>query len=78
MKNVVRNYLPQIDLSRCNRCGLCVSDCPEVALIMTPEGPIFKEPIICTYCTSCEKICPLGAIRAPLRIIWGSKSNLSN
>lgn len=62
--------LPSINLSLCTRCNLCVSQCPELALIMTNDGPIFVDLITCSYCGVCEELCPTGAIRAPSSVIW--------
>lgn len=66
--------LPQINFSLCNRCSLCITQCPEDALRMSDQGPIFNDPITCTYCLDCESLCPTGAIRAPLTVTWGTKS----
>jgi len=63
--------LPFINFTRCDLCGKCVAGCPEDALIMTDDGPAFKQPLTCTYCTDCEALCPLGAIRAPMKVTWG-------
>lgn len=65
------NLLPLIDLQLCNRCNDCVSKCPEDALVMNEQGPVFKHPVTCTYCTDCEAVCPTGAIRVPLTVAWG-------
>jgi MinD superfamily P-loop ATPase len=62
--------IPSINLSLCTRCNLCVSQCPENALVMADQGPSFIDPIICTYCGECESLCPTGAIRAPLLVTW--------
>ncbi len=66
--------LPVIDLTKCNRCGVCVQICPTRALALTPQGPIFEDPDACSYCTDCEKMCPQGAIACPFQIGWASKS----
>lgn len=66
--------LPQINLSLCDRCGKCVSECPEKALVMEAQGPTFRQPPTCTYCTDCEQLCPTGAIRAPLTFRWVNPS----
>lgn len=65
---------PGINLSLCNRCTLCAVHCPEDALTMTDQGPVFNIPLTCTYCLVCEGLCPTGAIRAPLSISWGVQS----
>lgn len=61
---------PHINLTLCNHCSLCVTHCPEDALKMTDQGPVFNIPITCTYCLDCENLCPTGAIRAPLAVVW--------
>lgn len=71
---MTQNRLPIINLTRCDRCGKCIAGCPENALIMTDEGPTFANPITCNYCTDCEALCPLGAIRAPMTISWGPET----
>jgi len=63
-------FLPKIDLNRCDRCGACITACPEAALSMTAQGPIINKPLSCTYCTTCEDVCPQKAIRTPLLISW--------
>ncbi len=66
--------IPIINYARCVRCGFCVSTCPEDALQMTEDGPIFNQPITCTFCTACEAVCPQGAIRAPMTVAWGTSA----
>lgn len=66
--------IPIINLERCDRCGLCVSACPEAALSMTEHGPVFVQPITCTYCLACEPACPHSAIRAPLTVSWSAEA----
>lgn len=62
--------LPIIDQRECILCGLCIDACPADALTMGVDGPEFKNPNVCTYCTECESICPEKAISCPLQIIW--------
>jgi NAD-dependent dihydropyrimidine dehydrogenase PreA subunit len=74
---MAETIIPIINIDRCDRCGYCVSACPEDALQMTDEGPKFRQPITCTYCTVCEAICPQAAIRAPLTVKWGLVSDMT-
>ncbi|MEA3376249.1 MAG: 4Fe-4S binding protein [Chloroflexota bacterium] len=62
--------LPEIDLERCDQCGLCVEHCPTDAVEMGPDGPSIVRPRDCTYCTDCEAMCPEGAIACPFEIVW--------
>ncbi len=62
--------LPQIDLDRCDRCGLCVHHCPTQAVEMGGRGPFIARSLDCTYCTDCEAMCPQVAIICPFEIVW--------
>ena len=62
--------LPETDLAKCNRCGVCVDQCPAGAVEMGDDGPFFSRPLDCTYCAVCEAICPQGAIALVYEIVW--------
>jgi NAD-dependent dihydropyrimidine dehydrogenase PreA subunit len=62
--------LPEIDLASCNRCGVCVAQCPAGAAEMGVDGPFIARPSDCTYCAVCEAICPQGAIACVYEIVW--------
>ncbi len=66
--------LPIINQERCDRCEKCIDACPVDALTMSAGGPVFAQPVTCTYCTVCEAVCPQGAIRAPLTVAWALKT----
>lgn len=67
----VENWaLPEIDTLLCDRCGVCVEQCPTGAVEMGEEGPIFVRPSDCAYCAVCEAICPQGAIACAYEIVW--------
>lgn len=66
--------LPDIDLERCDRCGLCVQRCPTQAVEMGAGGPYVARPQDCTYCAACDAICPQGAITCTFEIVWGVES----
>ncbi len=61
--------VPEIDLSRCNGCGICVERCPVGAATLTGEGAVSVSAEDCTYCTECEALCPSGAISCPFEIV---------
>ncbi|MGD8998465.1 MAG: 4Fe-4S binding protein [Anaerolineae bacterium] len=65
--------LPQINLNRCDRCGICVELCPKNAVELGVNGPDIARPEDCTYCTECEALCPQGAIACPYVIVWGAE-----
>lgn len=67
--------LPEINLARCTRCGLCAAHCPTQAVAMTDAGPVIARPEACTYCTDCEAACPQAAIRCPFEIVWAGTLN---
>ena len=47
--------------SRCTACGMCISTCPERALLLAPRRPLVIDDR-CTVCLSCIEICPVDAI----------------
>jgi ferredoxin len=65
-----RKNLLQINLDLCTGCGACVIGCPENALLMKSNGPALRQPLRCSYCTDCEDLCPVGAVRAPFSFRW--------
>ena len=66
--------LPEIDRTLCDRCGICVQQCPTRAVEMGPEGPIVARPADCTYCAVCGEVCPRGAITITYEIVWAPDS----
>ena len=51
----------KIDWRLCNGCGLCVTACPEQA-IMAAAGGKFRVNDRCTDCGKCVAVCPTAAI----------------
>ncbi|MDD2400855.1 MAG: NADH-quinone oxidoreductase subunit NuoB [Clostridia bacterium] len=55
---------PEIDLSKCNRCGECLSRCPSNAIVMDKTsnniGINYDE---CIFCALCEDVCQSEAVK---------------
>lgn len=59
--------LPDVNGSRCDGCGTCVSACPAKAISLAgPEaaagpGLVFNLDR-CIFCGQCAEVCPTGAV----------------
>jgi MinD superfamily P-loop ATPase len=62
--------LPEIDETRCTRCGQCAAHCPTHAVVMRASGPVIVDPKACTYCGFCESLCPADAVALFYTIVW--------
>ncbi len=62
--------LPQIDVTLCNGCGLCVPRCQSKALGMVNGKATLVEPMRCNYDAACEQACPVEAIALPYQIVF--------
>lgn len=60
---------PQIDLEKCDGCGLCVGICTRHNIILVDGVVTFVEVIDCDWCTVCEAVCPREAISCPFDIV---------
>jgi ferredoxin len=49
-----------IDVSLCNRCGLCVDVCPEGAIAVGIAVVVNRTA--CQGCCTCVDVCPIGAL----------------
>lgn len=67
------NWLPRISQNLCNGCGECIRHCPTNALGWRDGKAALVEPDRCTYCATCESICPVGAIELPYLIVKKSR-----
>ncbi|MBI2934614.1 MAG: 4Fe-4S binding protein [Chloroflexi bacterium] len=61
--------IPQVDLEKCDGCGVCVECCPSGATGLVNNRLVIIKPENCTYCTECEASCPQDAIRCPFEIV---------
>ncbi len=60
---------PEIELDKCDGCGLCVGVCLRHGLVLVDEVITIVEAADCDWCTQCEAVCPTGAISCPFEII---------
>ena len=66
--------LPEIELSLCTGCSLCVERCPTHAVEMSVAlQPVIVRPDDCAYCGLCEEICPAGAISLAYEIVLDAR-----
>lgn len=60
-------YLPgvvtlQLDGSRCNGCGMCLSVCPHAVFGMVEKRAVLADRDACMECGACARNCEPGAI----------------
>ena len=55
---------PEIDLTRCTKCGICVLRCPDGAMALDAEGYPLIDYEQCKGCLICTMECPLHLIAA--------------
>ena len=62
--------MPELDLEKCNLCGLCASVCKCGAIVLLETSLLIIETDECGWCTLCEAVCPLNAIACPYEITF--------
>ncbi|HXY74894.1 MAG TPA: 4Fe-4S binding protein [Dehalococcoidales bacterium] len=65
--------MPEIDMEKCNLCGLCVEVCKCGAIIIEKKVIVFTKSDLCGWCTICEAVCPTGALTCPYDIVVKDK-----
>ena len=61
--------MPEVDMAKCNLCGLCVEVCKCGAIVIRGQVVIFIQTEACGWCAICEAVCPTGALTCPYEII---------
>ena len=56
-----RNIRPEIDLSKCLKCGICWKFCPEPSIFVEDEWPVVDYDY-CKGCGICAEECPSKCI----------------
>ncbi|MFX1254752.1 MAG: ferredoxin family protein [Promethearchaeota archaeon] len=56
-------HVPELDASKCIRCGMCVEVCPQNVFVRSKEGAFQVQHLDrCMECGACELNCRGGAI----------------
>jgi NAD-dependent dihydropyrimidine dehydrogenase PreA subunit len=60
---------PRIDPARCDKCGICVFECPFSLFKYHPrvEKIVFTQAKECVDCFICEVRCPQNAIEITIK-----------
>ena len=59
---VSTSFKPEIDINKCDGCGICVEKCKFGALKMK-NGKAEVDNLLCEGCGACEVLCPRKAIK---------------
>ncbi len=70
----MNSEVPKIDPEKCTGCGDCVDECPTGAVELVEGKAVIVRPDDCSYCTDCESIRLLEAIRCPYEIILAEEN----
>ncbi|MDP2719565.1 MAG: 4Fe-4S dicluster domain-containing protein [Dehalococcoidia bacterium] len=65
----MNNAIPEIDIIKCDGCGDCIGSCPGGAVAIVDGKATVINAELCTYCTDCEELCSMEAIRCPFEIV---------
>ncbi len=66
---MAEHVVPDIDLTVCTGCGLCVELCPPQAVDLVNGQAVITRPAQCTFCEICESYCPVSAIGRPFLVM---------
>lgn len=49
-------------LNACNQCGICVAECPALAIAVNKQGVVMINRNLCINCLACVAICPTDSM----------------
>ncbi len=61
--------MPELNISLCDGCGLCVIACHGGGIINNGDKVVIAESEYCDFCAVCEAVCPRYAIKCEYTII---------
>ncbi|MFC2039511.1 4Fe-4S binding protein [Chloroflexota bacterium] len=61
--------MPEVDLERCDGCGMCVTVCHCGAIALVNGKASIIETRLCSWCAVCEAVCRVDAIRCAYEIV---------
>ncbi len=66
-------------IERCNRCGDCITVCPEHILVSGRGGfpQIDFSQGGCSFCTDCVKVCRTGSLDSTATSPWNLEASIS-
>lgn len=73
-KSPVKVLVPEIDMTKCNFCGLCAKACQFNAIAVVKDK-VLVFPEICHHCGACKIACPNDAILEVERTIGVVEAN---
>lgn len=65
---------PEIDRTKCARCGQCALHCPSRAIVPDGAGNYGVNLDECVFCALCEDVCPAGAAKMTHRFELAEKN----
>ena len=57
-----RTLRPVVDSSKCTKCGLCWSFCPDISIKVDKVKGVIFDLNHCKGCGICSQVCPVNAI----------------
>lgn len=71
------DFVPTIDINKCNGCEICIKLCPTDALGLIDDVAAVIQPEACTYSGLCQDNCPTEAIQLVYEIRFQASDEVS-